>query len=328
MKNKNESGAVDMLKRLKEEQSGNTKTPSLSKYMSQTTKKETVEHLNNFESYLHICEVDTSDIIRWKYKDRPENELGNIDELAKTFLDIGQQQPCIVRPLKNNINKNKYELIVGERRWKAAESLNIPLKVIIQELSDRDASLIQAVENENRKDLSEYAKGMSYYNKIEAGILKQKDLIDILGISKQQVSRLLSFGKIHDEVKDEIKSYKKISARTAEEIKRLSLKSEKHRQALLKIKDRIGSGKLGANKLNSEVERIINSDSRLTESSTKKVMSQNGRHLFTWRKDNNHAPSIHFPKDITTLIQDNKIDFEQLTEDLEKMIDKHLKRLE
>ena len=43
MKNKNESGAVDMLKRLREEQSGNTKTPSLSKYMSQTTKKETVE---------------------------------------------------------------------------------------------------------------------------------------------------------------------------------------------------------------------------------------------------------------------------------------------
>src|SRR5579862_4251321 len=67
------------------------------------------EHVVATNHLVSILEVDVKDIIRWKHKDRPENELGDIQELAKTFTSVGQQQPCILRLSKEH--PGKYELI-------------------------------------------------------------------------------------------------------------------------------------------------------------------------------------------------------------------------
>ena len=91
-----------------------------------------------------------------------------------TLVTPWQQQPCIVREL---IAGQKYELIAGERRWRAAKLLNQDLKVIISTLTDSEAALVQAAENNNRLNLSDYAKGQSYASLIKNGVLKQKDLI-------------------------------------------------------------------------------------------------------------------------------------------------------
>ena len=165
-----------------------------------------------------IISIEPSEISRWSLKDRPENELGDISELARTFKEVGQQVPCIIRPAPD---KNGYELIVGERRWHAAKEAGVKLKAILKNLSDHEAGLIQAIENEQRHGLSDYAKGMSYYRMIEKGILKQKDLIDKLNMSQQQVSRLLSFSKIPPEITYALEDMTKISSRTSEEIVRL-----------------------------------------------------------------------------------------------------------
>ena len=229
--NKNQSGAVEVLKKLRAQNKQGLE-PSINKYLNKNSSRKNSDTHNEFT----IIEIDTDKITRWEHKDRPKKELGNIGDLAKTFKDIGQQQPCIARPSPSK--DGQYEIIVGERRWKAAQSLGYKLKVIIQDLNDKEASLIQAVENEKRKDLSDYAKGMSYHNKITAGILKQSDLINILGISKQQISRLLSFSKIHPKVKEAISDFSNISARTAEEIKRLSNKDDRHINALISLSEK------------------------------------------------------------------------------------------
>src|ERR1700679_302062 len=49
-----------------------------------------------------LIEVDVKNIIRWKFKDRPQNELGDIQELAETFKSVGQHQPCILRLSKEH----------------------------------------------------------------------------------------------------------------------------------------------------------------------------------------------------------------------------------
>ena len=93
------------------------------------------------QSFSEILLVSPTNIINWQFHDRPQNELGNIEELAEEFKTIGQQQPCIVRPIKNQYAD--YEVIVGERRWLAAKKANVKLKVVVLSLSDNDAALIQ-----------------------------------------------------------------------------------------------------------------------------------------------------------------------------------------
>lgn len=306
---------IDIIKNLNNEERENE---NLTQFAHQENSPE-----NSPEKLEKIIEINTFNIIRWEHKDRPENELGEIDDLARTFKEVGQQQPCIVRYSKN---KNKYDLIVGERRWYAAKSLGIPLKVIIKDIDDKTAALIQAIENEKRSDLSEYAKGMSYANKIEKGILTQKDLTKILGISKQQVTRLLSYKRIPQKLFDEIQDFRNVSARTAEELARLSLKGDIYVDTLIELAPIIRTGKCGHNRINKEVEKKIEKHNINKETKTK-VINNDGRHLFTWRLDNNAIPSIHFPKDIIELIKSNVLSLEELTEEFKVCIASKLSKL-
>ena len=271
-----------------------------------------------------VIDIDVKKIVRWKYKDRPENELGNIDELAETFRTVGQQQPCILR-VSQEI-PGKYELIVGERRWKAAEKAGLKLKAIVQSFDDKTAALIQAVENEKRSDISEFAKGMSYADKIENNLITQKDLTDILSISKQQVTRLLSYKKIPELLFNTIEDFRKVSARTAYELARLASKSEEHLQALISMAEHIRDGKYGQKRIEKELEKALSSKTEVIQSN-KKIIGVDGRHLFTWRLDNNSAPSIHFPKDITSLLNKNSIDFDELTLEFKECIERKINDL-
>lgn len=268
-----------------------------------------------------VIDIDVKKIVRWKYKDRPENELGDIEELAETFKTVGQQQPCILRVSEDN--PGRYELIVGERRWKAAEKAGVKLKAIVRQISDKTAALIQAVENENRVDLSDFAKGMSYADKIENNLITQKDLTDILKISKQQVTKLLSFKKIPEPLFNAIEDFRKVSARTAYELSRLSVKSENHLQALISMAEKIRDGKYGQKRIEKELENILSVKNEVVQSN-KKIIGIDGRHLFTWRLDNNSAPSIHFPKDIINLMNHSSIDFDALTLEFKECIERKL----
>jgi ParB family chromosome partitioning protein len=323
MEKENNSGAVSLLKKLRNE---NNTSPSnldtilekkkkLKSSQTETTEKKSINNTFNLDE---IYEIDPFLITRWKYKDRPTNELGDIQGLAKTISEIGQQVPCIVRPIKENTSK--YELIAGERRWKAVETLGIKLKCIIQDIDDRTAALVQAVENEKRDDLSDFAKGMSYAEKIDQGILQQKDLTNILGISRLQVSRLLSFSKVDPDIKESIDNFQQISARTCAEINRLSSKGDEYKNIIKSISDKLRNGSIGANKLEKIVSKRLEKDEINKENNIKKVQSNDGRHLFTWRLDNNKSPSIHFPKAISNLISNNKIKIEDLSKDIENLL--------
>lgn len=270
--------------------------------------------------------IDPNDITNWVYHDRPENELGDIKSLADEFISIGQQQPCIVRPTEIG-SKYKYELIIGERRWRAAIEAKIKLKVIIKELNDSESALSQAAENDNRKDLSDYAKGISYAKLIDDNIITQKDLTEKLGRSRQYVSALLSYSKIPNEIISAIGDMSKVSCRTAETIKRLSLKGEQYCDAIILKAKSIRSGSVGHAKLTEFVDNYLKSNNTESTTPNKKMKTKNGRHIFTWRKDNNNLASIHFPKDISTLISSNTIDSNLLNEKIMEIIDNELGKI-
>lgn len=271
--------------------------------------------------------VDPNDICNWEFHDRPESELGDIQGLADEFTQVGQQQPCIVRPTNIGNSRYKYELIIGERRWRASLLARIKLKVIIKDLNDQDSALAQAAENDNRIDLSDYAKGMSYSKLIEAGIIKQTDLLEKLGRSRQYVSALLSYSKIPKQIYDAIGDFTKVSSRTAETIKRLSSKGENYTEAILKKIDQIKDGQIGHAKLTEFVQKQVTNKDDLSKINAKKVTSPNGRHLFTIRNDNNNLSSIHFPKDISQLIQENKINSEKFNKHIMDFINNELQNI-
>ena len=204
-----------------------------------------------------IIDISPEKIIPWKYKDRPPNELGDIDLLAKKLLEIGQQQPCIVRPHKNK--EAYYELIAGERRWRASIKANINLKVVVKDLTDAEASLVQEEENSSTP-LSEYARGVSYSRLINDNILKHKDLVEKLGISKQKLSRLLSYLELPLDVRSAISDMSKVSSGTAEKIKQLCNKGEDYKNSIIELADKIRDGKIGHEKLDILVNKKINSN--------------------------------------------------------------------
>ncbi len=137
-----------------------------------------------------LKDISPKNIIRWEHKDRLPDEMGDIEDLKHSIKTNGQQTPCIVRKTSQ---AGIYELIAGERRWKALSELNQPAICIVQELDDKDASIIQAIENEKREGLSDYARAMSFHTKIELGILTKKDFFGLPHVSDFHISRLLSF---------------------------------------------------------------------------------------------------------------------------------------
>jgi len=260
----------------------------------------------NNEQY---AEIDPNAIRNWSLNDRPESELGDLETFAKELKEVGQQQPCIIRPIFDD--KYQYEVIAGERRWRAAKLASIKLKVIIRQLDDHEAAIAQAAENANRKDLSDYAKGMSYAKLIEQDVLSQSELVSKLGITQSQVSRLLAFAKIPHEINQAIVDYSKVSARVAAEIRSLANKGEAYVKALIQLAPKIASGKLGGEKLISLVEKLTAETLSQPTSKTIKIQGKNGRHCFTWKIDNKNQFSISFSKDLNNVLATSKTDIEK-----------------
>lgn len=249
------------------------------------------------EKYEKIILVHPSKIINWKFHDRPISEIGDIDALAKDIVSVGQQQPCIVR---KHPESDQYELIVGERRWRAAAKTNIDLKVIVRSLSDLDAAMAQSSENDNRKDLSEYAKGMSFAKLIENKIITRKDLIESLGRSQQHISALLSYSKMPNEINNAIKDWSKVSPRTAETIVRLSKKSKRHIRAILSLSSLVEKGVVGAKSLEKKVSEILEANFE-RKPTYQKIYAKDGCVLFLIKEKDGCPASIKFPKKIKNL---------------------------
>ena len=263
-----------------------------------------------------IYSIDTKLIKNWQYHDRPSSELGDINALAHNLKHTGQQTPCIIRKIDNPIYK--YELIAGERRWQAAQNIGILLKCIIREISDYEAALIQISENLNRKSLSDYARGISYSRLINKRILKRSDLMRKLKISKQQMSRLLSFDKIPIQVIKAIGNMSRVSSKTAEQIKQLSNKGQSYIQAINQQAPLLASGKLSGTKLTYLVKQLIN---KKTVHKTQYVhtCAYNKLLFYYWYQDG-FSISINFSKKISELLKSNSIYRESINQKIKQIL--------
>ena len=117
-------------------------------------------------------------------------------EEIQSFTVHGQLIPVLARPLRADPTHD-YELIFGSRRLFVACHLNVALKLEVRELTDQEAAIALDIENRQRRDLSPYERGRSYFNWLREGLFaSQEELARSLGISASQVSRVVRLGQL------------------------------------------------------------------------------------------------------------------------------------
>lgn len=122
-----------------------------------------------------------------------------LQELAGSIRQHGIVQPVVVR----TVGTGRYEIIAGERRWRAAQLAGlVEIPVIIRDVDDRTALELAIVENVQRADLNPLEEAMGYDQLIEDHGYTQNDLGEIIGKSRSHVANSLRLLKLPEPVRD------------------------------------------------------------------------------------------------------------------------------
>ncbi|MDT8406438.1 MAG: ParB/RepB/Spo0J family partition protein [Methylococcales bacterium] len=135
---------------------------------------------------------------RGRYQPRKDIDPGKIQELAESIKAQGIIQPIIVRKLE----EQHYEIIAGERRWRAAQLAQLSdVPVLVRELDDRTALAIALIENIQREDLSPLEEADALQRLLDEFGMTQQSLGAAVGKSRAQVANLLRLLDLEAEVK-------------------------------------------------------------------------------------------------------------------------------
>ncbi|MBP2078602.1 nucleoid occlusion protein [Oceanobacillus polygoni] len=142
-----------------------------------------------------------------------------IKELAQTIHTHGMIQPIVVRKL----DEDNFELIAGERRWRAVQSLGWEkVSVIIRDMSDAETASVALIENLQREELTVIEEALAYAKLIELHSLTQEALAQRLGKNQSTIANKLRLLKLPEEVQMALLN-KTIT--------------ERHARALIKLKE-------------------------------------------------------------------------------------------
>lgn len=154
-----------------------------------------------------------------KYQPRTIFSEEKIEELARTIHTHGVIQPIVIR----KVDEEGYEIIAGERRFRAMKKLGWEeVPAIVRNLDDRETASIALIENLQREELTAIEEAFAYEKLLELHGLTQEALAQRLGKGQSTVANKLRLLKLPNEIKDKILT------------KELS---ERHARALISVKD-------------------------------------------------------------------------------------------
>lgn len=142
---------------------------------------------------------------RGKYQPRTEFDPVQLQELADSISAQGLIQPIIVRP----IGGGNYEILAGERRWRAAQMAGLQdVAVVINDVDDRTAMAISLVENIQREDLNTLDESEALHRLVSEFDMTHQQAADAVGRSRAAVSNMLRLLELNDSVKELLRSGK------------------------------------------------------------------------------------------------------------------------
>jgi ParB family chromosome partitioning protein len=165
--------------------------------------------IGNFEQVTEVSEEDKASgiselgvdqIQRGNFQPRQHFDEQALQELADSIRAQGVIQPIVVRPQGSH-----YELIAGERRWRAAQIAGLQtIPVVIRDLDSKSAAAIALIENIQREDLNPLEESQALMRLIEEFDLTHQQVADSVGRSRASVSNLLRLLDLADPVKDQV----------------------------------------------------------------------------------------------------------------------------
>lgn len=194
-----------------------------------------------------VIELNIEDVLPNRFQPRIKFNEEAINELSKSIKEHGVIQPIVVRPIGD-----KFEIIAGERRYKAscmADLKTIP--AIITDLNDKDSAEVALIENVQRENLTPIEEAISYKKILDMGYITQDALASKLGKTQSTVANKLRLLNLDDEVQEALLN-EKISERHARSLLRLTDKTQQKQ-----LLNRIISERLTVRKTDDEIEKIL-----------------------------------------------------------------------
>lgn len=190
--------------------------------------------------------LNINDILPNRFQPRIKFEEEKINELANSIRKYGVIQPIIVR----NIG-DKYEIIAGERRYKASVVAGLKeIPAIINNLDDEDSSEIALIENVQRENLTPIEEAISIKKILDMGGKKQEEVAEKLGMSQPSIANKLRLLNLDESVQEALLE-KKISERHARSLLKIADK-QKQKEML----DRIIKERLTVKRLDEEIQKV------------------------------------------------------------------------
>ncbi|WP_434457345.1 ParB/RepB/Spo0J family partition protein [Stutzerimonas urumqiensis] len=137
-------------------------------------------------------------IQRGKYQPRRDMDPAALEELAQSIKSQGVMQPIVVRPVR----ADRYEIIAGERRWRASQLAGLErIPALVREVPDEAAIAMALIENIQREDLNPVEEALALQRLQQEFQLTQQQVADAVGKSRVTISNLLRLIGLPEEIK-------------------------------------------------------------------------------------------------------------------------------
>ena len=194
-----------------------------------------------------FAEININDILPNRFQPRIHFDEKRLNQLASSIYEYGVIQPIIVRKVND-----KYEIISGERRFKASKLANkATIPAIITNLTDRASEEIALLENIQRQDLTAIEEAVSYKRILDSGYMTQEELAKKLGKSQPTIANKVRLLNLDDEVQEAL-LHGKISERHARSLLKLT-----NREIQKKMLHRIIEERLTVRKTDEEIAKEL-----------------------------------------------------------------------
>lgn len=145
-----------------------------------------------------LKELPVEFLQRGKYQPRRDMSPEALEDLANSIKSQGIMQPIVVRPIADK----KYEIIAGERRWRASQLAGLDkVPVIIKDVPDEAAIAMALIENIQREDLNPIEEAMALHRLQQEFELTQQEVADAVGKSRSTITNLLRLMSLREDVR-------------------------------------------------------------------------------------------------------------------------------
>ena len=170
----------------------------LSSLMGDTDSLESTVSKSSSETKIPIAKLRPSPL-----QPRRVFDKNSINELAESIKSKGLVQPILLRP--STANEGEYEIIAGERRWRAAQVAQLhEIQAIVRNLNDAESLEIAIIENVQRSDLSPIEEASGYKKLMESYNHTQEKLSEIVGKSRSHIANIIRLLSLPQSIQDMI----------------------------------------------------------------------------------------------------------------------------